>query len=482
MAKLVLTPTGSGKEGHPLLALAYIGSYLRKYLKFNNIKIVEKELDIVKAILKEKPDVVGISSVTLFFSQAIKIANEIKSQTDIPVIVGGSHITAIPYTLGKNFDVAVLGEGEQIILELMRTYLDYHEFNPKNLKKIKGIAFHENGKVKINERQKLIEPLDKIPYPARDLYKMEEVYLIPRVTFSTAKISRSAHMLTSRGCPYKCTFCASACFWQKIRFHSPEYVVGEIKHLIKTYNVYEINIFDDLFIADKQRFKKIVEMLELEGITEKCNFRIHGRANLIDKETCELLKRMKVKNIGIGFESASPKVLKYLKKGTTTVEQNRNTVKLLNQYNIPIQGLFMIGSPHETKEDMMKTLEFIRNNKIETLDIGLTTPYPGTELWDYAKGRGLVSDDMDWDNFFVQPVDRGGGNIHLDEEISKEELMKMFKLFSKEQEMRNIPLRNFKLRDMFSLGLVKLAIKRPRQTMRVASNFIKRKISKTESN
>jgi len=476
MVRLVLTSTGSGKEGHPPLSLGYIASYLRKYLKFDNIKIVDKESSPVKAILKEKPDIVGISSVTLFFNQASQIAKDIKSQLDIPVIIGGPHITPLPHTMGKEFDVAVLGEGEQIMLDLMQTYLDDYEFNLNNLRKIKGVAFHEDGNITVNERQNLITPLDKIPYPARDLLKMKEVYLIPRVTFSLRKISRSTHMLTSRGCPYRCVFCASSCFWNIVRYHSPEYVIGEIKELMKNYKIHEINIFDDLFIADKERFRKIVELLESEGIAEKCRFRILGRANLIDKEACELIKKMNVDNIGIGFESGSQKILTYLKKGTTTIEQNRQSIKLLKEHGIVVQGLFMVGSPHETKEDMMKTLEFIRNNPINMLELGITTPYPGTELWEYAKRRGFVDESMDWDKLDVQPLNGCKDNIILDEEISREEFIKIYQLFKKELDKRNICLSDFKISDIFSFGLIKLAIQRPIETAKIISNFIKNKI------
>ena len=242
MAKLVLTAIGSGKEGHPPLALGYIASYLREFLKFDNIKIVDKESNPVKAILKEKPDLVGISGATQFFNEASQMAKDIKSASDIPTIIGGAHITAIPHTLGKEFDIAVLGEGEQVMMNLMQVCLDDHEFNSKNLGNIKGVAFHNKGKVVINEREDLITPLDRIPYPARDLFKMKEIYLIPRVTFSLSRLSRSTHMLTSRGCTYNCVFCSSSCFWKIARFHSPEYVIGEIKELVKNYKINEINI------------------------------------------------------------------------------------------------------------------------------------------------------------------------------------------------------------------------------------------------
>jgi radical SAM superfamily enzyme YgiQ (UPF0313 family) len=277
-------------------------------------------------------------------------------------------------------------------------------------------------------------------------------------------------MLTSRGCPYKCVFCASSCFWQIARFHSPEYVVGEIKYLIKKYKLKNVNIFDDLFIADKERFRKIVEMLESEEITEKCKFRILGRANLINDETADLIKRMNIDNMAIGFESQSPKVLKYLKKGTTTVEQNQNAVNILHKKSIDLQGLFMIGSPHETKEDMMMTLDFIRNNKFDTLEITITTPLPGTELWEYAKKKNLVNDYMDWDQLHMHPIENGLGNILLDEEVTKEEFAEIFKLFTNEIETRQLKIN---ISNLFSWKLIKLALRNRDVTLEILKNKLK---------
>lgn len=478
MTNLVLVTTGSEKIGHPSLGVGYLASYLRKYLKFNNIKIVDKEKNTINAILKQKPDVIGISASTHFFNEALEIARKTKKEIDIPILIGGSHITALPYSLDKDFDIAVLGEGEETMLELMQIFLDYKEFNAKNLKNVKSIAFHNNEKVVINERRPLIEPLDKIPYPARDLFKMNE-YLSPRVTFSLTKISRSTHILTSRGCPYKCIFCSSSCFWQRIRYNSPEYIVGEIKEIRRKYNINEIAIFDDLFISDKERLKNIVELLESEGLVEKCKFRIHGRANLIDEEMCKLIDRMNVKDIAIGFESQSPKILNYLKKGTTTVEQNQRSVDLLKKSGLVkndliLTGYFMIGTPNETREDMMMTLDFIKRNPIDTMEICVTTPLPGTELWEYAKQRNLVSNNMDWDKLNIKSVS-GKDNIMLDEAISREEFIEICKEFNKESEKRNNAFK-IKFSDLLSFGLLKFAIKNYDKSSIILYKLLKNKI------
>jgi radical SAM superfamily enzyme YgiQ (UPF0313 family) len=179
---------------------------------------------------------------------------------------------------------------------------------------------------------------------------------------------------------------------------------------------------------------------------------------------------MNIDNMAIGFESQSPKVLKYLKKGTTTVEQNQNAVNILHKKSIDLQGLFMIGSPHETKEDMMMTLDFIRNNKFDTLEITITTPLPGTELWEYAKKKNLVNDYMDWDQLHMHPIENGLGNILLDEEVTKEEFAEIFKLFTNEIETRQLKIN---ISNLFSWKLIKLALRNRDVTLEILKNKLK---------
>ena len=172
---------------------------------------------------------------------------------------------------------------------------------------------------------------------------------------------------------------------------------------------------------------------------------------------------MNVKIVAIGFESGSQKVLDYLKKKTTTVEMNRNSIQLLKKYNIGVDGLFMINTPGETADDMMKTLKFIQENPIDTLEISITTAFPGTELWEYAKNEGFVSDDMDW-NMLNTHIDREGIEGHkmlLDKDISRDDFKRIYDLIMKEQEKRNCLLK-FKWSDILSLHVVKLAIKNPK--------------------
>ncbi|TFH46852.1 MAG: B12-binding domain-containing radical SAM protein, partial [ANME-2 cluster archaeon] len=309
----VVDPESKIEVHMPHLGLGYIAAYLREYSHFDKIKIING--DDPEKLLSLKPDIVGISSVSQNFNRAIYYGEMIKKELDIPLIVGGIHISALPHTLPDCFDIAVIGEGEQTMLELLEMF-DKNGLDQAKLEQINGIAFHDNTKIQITERREVIDPLDRIPFPARDLLN----------------VGSHTSMMTSRGCPYKCVFCSSSMYWNKTRYFSAEYVVEEIKELVDKYKVNMIDFWDDLFIANKKRLEQISRLLKEEGITDKVSFNCQARANLIDNQTLMNLKNMNTNQLSFGFESGAQNVLNYLKKKSVTVEQNRNAVFLSKKY------------------------------------------------------------------------------------------------------------------------------------------------------
>jgi len=451
--ELVLTSLSTGREGHPPLGMCYVASYLKKYLNFDSIAVVEKEQNLLEQIKKHRPEIVGISSVSLEFNRTIELADAIKNELDVPIILGGPHITLIPQTMPQSVDIAVIGEGEQTMLELMRVHKKHGSFPKENIKNISGISFWDSGKIKLTKRRKLIEPLDRIPFPARNLLRMEEHYLKSRKTISSTKIGRGTSIITSRGCPFNCAFCATRGIWGRgIRYHSARYIVNEISEIIDRYDVDGIFIFDDFFAGNKKRLREIVNLIKKEKID--IDFRCSTRADFVNEKTCKLLKQMNVVEVSIGFESGSDKILGYLKKGTTTVKQNKRAVKLLKKYGINVHGFIMLGSPFETKEDMMKTLKFIENNPLDIVGFCVTTPFPGTELWAYAKEKGLVNENMDWDKLNMHPNNRDF--IFLSNKMSKEEFLDVYDLIKKRTEKMRYGL-DFKPSDL-SIDLLKRAL------------------------
>ena len=391
------------------LGTGYLASYLRDYGGYRDVEIVEAGQSFNAA--QYDADIVGISSVTQNFNIAKKVAENVKANSNALVMVGGHHITALPSNLTRDMDVAVLGEGEQTALQVVRAYE-----HGQNFSKIKGVAYKQNGTLRTNPRRELIKPLDKIPFPARNLMRVGLRGTIP--------------MYTSRGCPYRCVFCSSAFFWSSIRFFSTEYVVSEIAEIVETYNPKRINLSDDLFIADKNRVKKIAEKVRKKGLHRMVEFHCNARANLVTDEIAKLLKAMNVQTVSMGLESGSPRMLKYLKGDTVTVKQNEHAINVLKKHGLNVNASFIIGSPTETREDVMETYRFIEHSNLDGGATFVMLPLPGTAVWDYGVGVGVLGDFMDWSRFeiyFEDDLER----MIISDLLSREELVELYGLFQR---------------------------------------------------
>lgn len=424
------------QENMPSLGLAYIVSYLNTYLKGHEISIVTQDFmdnfigvsvkktkykQLLNRVKAKFPDLIGIKSVTADYKIATEISSLLKDELKIPIVVGGPHISALPETLVPSFDVGVVGEGEQTFLELVDLLNRYGRFDKERLSEIKGIVYYdENQSISKTVVRDSIIPLDRIPYPARDICDMRR-FTSPKQIYNN--IRRVTHVITSRGCPYRCVFCSSRVMWPKARFFSAAYVVEEMRSLIKRWNLEAIHIYDDLFIADKMRFRKIVELIENSHDFKDVEFYTMARANLINEEMIKLFKRMNFKGLAFGFESMTENTLKYLKKGVVSVEDNYRAIRLCKEYGIECSGSFILGSPHETREEMMKTINAIKSEKI-TADIYPLTPLPGTELWAEMEKKGKVSTHMDWEKLSIRNF---GENdfIFVNERMGKEEFVKL---------------------------------------------------------
>jgi len=435
-------------ESDPPLGLAYIASYLRKYGNFTNTIIIDKE-DPIKKIRKEKPDLVGFYAMFLDFNKINAMAAEIKKKFDIPLLLGGPHISSMPQEfLSFNFDIGVVGEGEQTTLELINIFEKEGGFDPEKLKSIRGIVYrNERNALQMTEPRPLIEPLDKIPFPARDLLKMKEVYLVPRKG-AFNELGIYCNILTSRGCPYDCKFCSPSLFWRRFRCFTPEYVVEEMKFLISTYKLDGIIIWDDLFVVGKQRLEKIVKLIKNEKINEKINFWVFARTNLVDKDVAGLLKEMSVTAVGFGLESGSEKILKYLKGETVTVEDNIRAIKYCKEQGIKTMGNFVIGSPDETDEDLQKTFNLFTNENLDESYIHQLTPFPGTQIWEYAKQKGIVSDDINNLDFSQFILDGYKPSLVMTKKITKKRFKEWYDKF-----------RNEELRKNYNVSVTKLTTK-----------------------
>jgi len=406
---------------YPPLGLGYIASYLREYLPNINIKIIEGNVE--ETLVEFSPDLVGISSVSQNYGIALKIAKLCKKKR-LPVIIGGTHISTLPSTITPEMDLAVIGEGEQTMLEVIKTFIQYG-LDMSKMAKIRGLVFkNKNNKLVFTGDRELIQPLDKIPFPARDLLR------IP--------IRGQLHLFSSRGCPYKCTFCQSTRFFNKIRSFSPEYVVRELEFLIEKYKPVSICFYDDLFVTNRKRLKRIVQLIEEKGINKKTEFYVNVRANQADEEVAELLKRMNVTTVDMGLESGTDKILQFLKGKNSSVAQNKRAVEIFTNFGMRTNGTFIIGTPGETREDILETYNFIKRSKLSYFATYILVPLPNTPLWEYAKNKGLVSENMDWEKLKMEVTKRNFKERVVISDLDKKELYKLYLKFEKLRKIRRL--------------------------------------------
>jgi len=428
-------------QTHAGLGLPYIAAVLREHIK--NIEIVITfNIDTERILDDFKPDLVGLSCLTVNYKQACITARTCKAR-EIPVVIGGMHISMLPNSLTDDMDLAVMGEGELTMLEIVRVFMEYG-MNTERFKKIKGIAYRDKNTKQIvrTPPRELIDQMDGLPFPARDL--VDKKYLC-------------VYMLTSRGCAYRCVFCSSSQFWQRIRFFSAEYMVREMELLIAKYELTTISLMDDLFIGNKNRLRKIVQLVEQKGLNKDIVFHISARANLVDQETVGLMKRMNVETVFMGLESGNEETLRFLKSENVTVKENTRAIELLASAGINPTAAFIIGSPTETREQILETFNFIKDSKLVTFQVYPLLPLPGTRMWAYAKEKGLVSDNMD---FELLDLD-AHGNIVVSEHLEKDELLDLMNMFTKERKLRETKFAIRKLVYKRAPYLINKGLKRP---------------------
>lgn len=382
--------------------------------------MINRELPEVEVILVEtidamfsaKPDIVGISSSTEFYHVAIQWASVLKKKIGCPIIIGGVHISLLPESLTSDFDVAVIGEGDLVIVDLLRSIIKNNGFDYTALRDVPGLFFYDQNTPVYSEKSKLIKDLDLLP----------SINWIGLPFYNDSLV----HIVSARGCPYKCTFCASEKFARLYRYYSADYMVNTIEFFIRDRGVKEIVFFDDLLIANKKRLFELSRMMEERGLLGACKFYCQVRANLIDDEICVLLKKLNVVGVGMGIESFSDKILRYYNKTGITPDTNQKAIDQLAEHAIKVEPSIIFCAPDETKEDMNMTMRALYRNfeaqKISGAAWGLLRPYPGTVIWDYAEERGLVSKDMDWEKF----SDWANFELYLSEHMTAKEFQDFF--------------------------------------------------------
>ncbi|MGB9637232.1 MAG: B12-binding domain-containing radical SAM protein, partial [Microgenomates group bacterium] len=398
MKVLLLWPNYDAHVIHPPLGLGYLASFLR--VKNHKVAIFDGTLknaavdDFVKEVKDFNPGLVGISVLTRGHNQAKKIIKEIKKNfPKLPVVIGGTQVTAAPLQVMSDLkaDFAVIGEGEITFSELVSALQSDYK---NNFSKIDGLVYWKNGRPKVNPRRELLKDLDEIPFPAWDLMPPARYRIVP--ILEPAKAFPVAPILTSRGCPYNCSFCASNVTWgRRIRFRSPENVIEEIKLLKEKYGVREIHFSDDNFTMDIERAEKICDLLIKEkiGLPWQCPNGVR-----IDRLTLPLLKKMKASGcyaVGLGIESGDQGILNMNQKNLD-LKIVPTVLRNLQKVGIESYGFFILGLPGDTRKTIKKTIDFALENPFDRVWFNLFTPYPGSPAFPAWLGKRKF-EEIDWD-------------------------------------------------------------------------------------
>jgi len=374
-------------KGRLPLGLAYIGAVVRKkheieVLDINLHRMSEDEVKHNLEKLLPKTDVVlsgGLSNDYKYIKWLCKVIKSIKK--DVKIILGGIVVTYSPELVIMNFDcdVVVIGEGEKTIEEL----LDFIE-KGKDINDVNGIGYKKYGEIIITEPRERITDLDSIPFPAWELFSDD--YLDK---FEVASGSRkNMNLYTVRGCPYRCKFCTRM-YDRKIIVRSPENVIAEIKELKRKYGVTYISFGDNLFSINYPYIKRFCELLKKEnlGIEWNCSIRVNNATDNFIKK----LKEGGCILVNFGIESGCQRILDNMQKDQT-IKQIVNAIRVLRKNKMNFVANFMIGYPGEDKESIEETTKFrVKYNLLG--GIGFVTAYPGSELYEEAKSKGLIKDE-----------------------------------------------------------------------------------------
>jgi anaerobic magnesium-protoporphyrin IX monomethyl ester cyclase len=387
---LVNTPLLEGVAHHPLfppLGLAYMAAVLEQNdfeVKIFDCPVCEINHEKLKAEVDSfQPAIVGIGSMTQTIDSALKSARVAKEVCpDAKVLMGGPHATFADkqiLTQEKAVDIIARGEGEETILELAKQSPELQKIS-----EIKGITFRKDNQIIQAPNRPFIQNLDALPRPAYKYIPVEKYKINGR---------KLLPIISSRGCPFQCTFCLdSQMFGARFRARSPKNVLDEMEWLRDEYGAEGISFQDDTLTFDRKRALEICD-----GIIErkiKLPWGCFSRVDVVTKEFLAKMSKAHCNEIGFGVESGCQKMLDAFKK-KVTIEQCENAIKWAKEAGIFVTVSIIMGYPGETKETLQQTLDFVRRVEPDEVWLCHATPFPGTELRALVESKGWKMPE-DW--------------------------------------------------------------------------------------
>ncbi|MEK6920479.1 MAG: radical SAM protein [Nanoarchaeota archaeon] len=389
---------------YPSLGMAAVAAICE--VKGHTVKVTDGEAlslnlsDIRDEITSFKPDFVGMPTFATNIDMCHTIARISKEiNPHAKVMLGGAHtsIFAQHALSSPHVDFGIQSEAEIVFDEFLDA-LDQE----KDFTHVKGLVYKDStGTIHVNPKQKLYPDLNQFPIPARHLFPMEKYH-----SSANLRGKRTLNMMTSRGCPYRCTYCSSPqIFGQSFRYLNTENVMKELRQLRDVYGADSIQFYDETFTVHRQRVIDLCEAMIKENLNMQ--WACFTRANLVDKELLKKMKEAGCYLIFFGLESGVQRLIQLIKKDIT-LEQSRNAVKLCKEAGIQAWCSFILGLPGETKEESQQTVNFALELDPEYVQFPIFMPWPGTAIYDIAKKHGVIlnenlSDYTAWDKAVYKP-------------------------------------------------------------------------------
>jgi radical SAM superfamily enzyme YgiQ (UPF0313 family) len=384
---------------NPPLGLGYLASYLES----NGFRVDILDLTILnipnvtlfQLIKKNAPLLVGLTALTPYYVNMKELSLEIKKQIpDIPVVLGGVHVSALPReTLDEcDADFVVIGEGEETLLELARKIKEHGD-----LSDVDGIAYKKGREVIVNKPRELINDLNSLPMPA--WHKIDPRRYPPVPHGFIKKQKYVAPIISTRGCPYKCSYCASCQFWgQRIRFRSPSMVVDEMEYLYNTFQIREFHFWDDNLTLNRQHILGICKEILRRRLSVTMTTPNGLRVDTLNRSILRVMKKAGFYHLTFSVESGSPRILRESNKVTNLRTIAHNTL-IAKEIGFTLSSFFMLGFPNETLESIQKTIKFAKSLPFDQRLFFLLKPLPGSQLFDEMRKKDHT---FEWNsiNFF----------------------------------------------------------------------------------
>ncbi|MEM0360068.1 MAG: radical SAM protein [Candidatus Diapherotrites archaeon] len=349
---------------------------------------------VLQTAKKFKPKMCVLDTSTASIYNDLKVAETIKKETGCFTVLVGTHVSAMPEWVlrqSKSVDAVCIKEYDYTLRDLAK------ELSKKKpcLKKVKGLAWRQKNKIRVNELRPLIENLDELPFVS----KVYKEFLNIKNYFYPANLFPEITIVSGRGCPYKCTFCLlpQTLFSRSYRTRSIPNVIAEIKYILKEFpEAKEIFFEDDTFTANRQRVKEFCSAVKKEGL--KFTWSANARAD-VDFETLKAMKEAGCRLLCVGIESGDQKILNNIKKGITVKGISR-FMKDAKKAGLLVHGCFILGNQGETKKSIRKTIDFAKRLDPDTAQFFPLMVYPGTEAFNYFKEKGFLTttDFSQWVN------------------------------------------------------------------------------------